>query len=138
MAATIDIPAGGYRYIPFAFQYSGGVAALDGYRIERVEFARPLPLAAGFAWIEQFLGREEVPLAAFCACELRSPAQFTDSGFIEFNRHYAGTLQRWGVMAGDNNPVARSNVIPHLLKPAVWAPPKIGGVGVEVHLGALR
>ena len=82
MAATIDIPAGGYRYIPFAFQYSGGVAALDGYRIERVEFARPLPLAAGFAWIEQFLGEQGVPLVAFCAGELRSPTNFTDTGFI--------------------------------------------------------
>jgi len=118
MAATIDIPTGGYRYIPFAFQYSGGVAALPGYRIERVEFAQPLPLAAGFAWIEQFLGAQGVPLVAFCACELRSPKQFTDTGFIEFNRHYAGTLQRWGVMTGDDNPVARSNVCPALDPPA--------------------
>jgi hypothetical protein len=39
MAATIDMRAGGYRYIPFAFQYSGGVAALDGFRIERVTFS---------------------------------------------------------------------------------------------------
>ena len=117
-AATIDVPAGGYRYIPFAFQYSGGAAALDGYRIERVEFVEPLPLAAGFTWIERFLGEQGVPLAAFCACELRSPGQFTDTGFIEFNRHYAGTLQRWGVMKGDDNPVARSNVIPELHKPA--------------------
>jgi hypothetical protein len=118
MAATIDVPAGGYRYIPFAFQYSGGVAALDGFRIERIEFSEPLPLATGFAWIERFLGEQGVPLAAFCACELRSPEQFTDTGFIEFNRLYAGTLQRWGVMKGDDNPVARSNVIPPLHKPA--------------------
>ena len=62
MAATIEIPAGGYRYIPYAFQYSGGVEALAGHQIERVEFARPLPLAAGFAWIEQYLGRQGVPL----------------------------------------------------------------------------
>jgi hypothetical protein len=118
MAATIDIPAGGYRYIPFAFQYSGGVAALDGYRIERVEFAAPVPLAAGFTWIENYLRELGVPLAAFCACELRSPAQFTEAGFIEFNRHYTGTLLRWGVMKDpEDNPVARSNVIPPLHKP---------------------
>ena len=92
MAATTELRTGGYRYIPFAFQYSGGVAALDGYRIERVEFARPMPLAAGFAWIERYLGKLGVPLVAFCACELRSPAQFTDTGFIAFNRQYAGTL----------------------------------------------
>src|ERR1700733_11406231 len=117
MVATIDMRAGGYRYIPFAFQYSGGVAALDGFRIERIEFSEPLPLATGFAWIERFLGDQRLPLAAFCACELRSPEQFTDTGFIEFNRRYAGTLQRWGVMTGDDNPVARSNVIPPINKP---------------------
>jgi hypothetical protein len=143
MAATIEIPAGGYRYIPFAFQYSGGVAALDGYRIERVEFAQPLPLAAGFAWIEQFLGKQGIPLVAFCACELRSPAQFTDTGFIEFNRHYADTLQRWGVMTGDDNPVARSNVIPHLHKPVepgfhafCFARPATGASGSFVIAGS--
>ncbi len=119
MATTIDLPAAGYRYIPFAFQYSGGVEALPGYRIERVEFSRPLPLAAGFAWIENHLGRQGVPLPGFCACELRSPAQFTDQGFIDFNRHYTATLMRWGVMQNaEDNPVARSNVIPALHKPA--------------------
>jgi len=119
MAATIDIPAGGYCYIPFAFQYSGGVAALDGYRIERVEFTAPVPLAAGFIWIENYLRKLGVPLAAFCACELRSPAQLTEAGFIEFNRHYTGTLLRWGVMKDpEDNPVARSNVIPPHYKPS--------------------
>jgi hypothetical protein len=119
MARTIDLPAAGYRYIPFAFQYSGGVEALPGYRIERVEFARPLPLAAGFAWIEDYLKRLRIPLPGFCACELRSPTQFTDQGFIDFNRHYTATLMRWGVMQNpEDNPVARSNVIPELHKPA--------------------
>jgi len=119
MATTIEIPAAGYRYRPFAFQYSGGVAALDGYRIERVEFARPIPLADGFAWIERYLGAQGVPLVAFCACELRSPAQFTDTGFVAFNRRYIETLKRWGVMTDDeNNPVARSNVIPSMHGPA--------------------
>ena len=143
MAATIDMRAGGYRYIPFAFQYSGGVAALDGFRIERVTFSEPLPLDAGFAWIERFLGEQGLPLAAFCACELRSPEQFTDTGFIEFNRRYAGTLQRWGVMTGDDNPVARSNVIPPIHKPAepsfyafCFARPAAGASGSFVIAGS--
>jgi hypothetical protein len=115
--ATIET-AGGYRYIPHAFQYSGGVEALPGHRIERVEFSRPIPLAAGFTWIEAYLGNLGVPLTGFCACELRSPDQFTDQGFIDFNRHYTGTLLRWGVMKNaEDNPVARSNVIPLLDKP---------------------
>lgn len=113
----IDVPAGGYRYIPGVFQYSCGVQALDGYRIERTTFQRPVPLAEGFAFIERFLVGEGLPLTAFAACELRSPAPFTDAGFIAFNRHYCGTLEQWGVMRDDKNPVARSNVCPEQHKP---------------------
>ena len=115
--STIDVPAGGYRYIPGVFQYSAGVQALDGYQIERVAFHRPVPLAEGFAFIERFMATEEIPLTAFCACELRSPAPFADAGFVAFNRHYCGTLERWGVMRDDKNPVARSNVCPEQHKP---------------------
>jgi hypothetical protein len=118
MVSTIDVPSGGYRYIPGVFQYSAGVGALDGFQIERVTFRNPVPLADGFAFIERYLVEQGVPLIAFCACELRSPAPFTDSGFISFNRHYCGTLERWGVMTNDKNPVARSNVCPEVDKPA--------------------
>lgn len=116
-ATTIDVPDGGYRYIQGVFQYSAGVRALDGYRIERVEFLRPVPLEEGFAFIERFLADQGVKPAAFCACELRSPAPFTEAGFVAFNRQYVGTLERWGVMRDDRNPVARSNVCPELHKP---------------------
>ena len=40
---------GNYRFVSHAFQYSGGVEALQGYAIERARFAKPLPLAEGFA-----------------------------------------------------------------------------------------
>jgi hypothetical protein len=108
----------GYRYIPGPFQYSAGVAALPGFAIERVRFARPVPVAEGFRRIEAFLGDAGLKPAAFCACELRSPAPFTDAGFIAFNRVYVGTLERWGIFASDRNPVARSNVCPEIDKPA--------------------
>ena len=114
----VEVAAGGFLYIPGVFQYSGGVAALDGFRLERVEFMRPLPLAAGFAFIERHLGEQGVPLLGFCACELRSPEPFTEAGFTEFNRRYVGTLERWGVMRDGANPVARSNVCPEQKKPA--------------------
>src|SRR5262249_58671192 len=93
------------------------VAALDGFRIERVEFRDPVALQQGFAFIERHLGAEGVPLQGFCACELRSPAPFTEAGVKAFNRHYVGTLERWGVMRGDAHPVPRSNVCPGLPKP---------------------
>jgi hypothetical protein len=110
--------AGGYRYIPAVFQYSGGVAAEPGYEIMRVRFQRPVPLAQGFTRIEQAIREAGRPLTAFCACELRSPAPFTEEGFRAFNQIYAGTLRQWGVMQGDTNPVARSNVCPEIDPPA--------------------
>jgi hypothetical protein len=116
MSGTID--RAGYRYIPGPFQYSAGVAALPGHTIERVRFANPVPLAEGFRRIEAFLHAAGRPLTAFCACELRSPAPFTDAGFIAFNRDYVGTLERWGIVANDRNPVARSNVCPEIDPPA--------------------
>ena len=116
MTGTID--RSGYRYIPGPFQYSAGVAALHGYAIERVRFANPVPLADGFGRIEAFLRAAGLPLTAFCACELRSPAPFTDAGFIAFNREYCGTPERWGIFSNDRNPVARSNVCPEIDPPA--------------------
>jgi hypothetical protein len=116
MSDTID--RAGYRYIPGPFQYSAGVAALPGYAIQRVRFANPIPLTDGFHRIEAFLHDAGLPLTAFCACELRSPAPFTDAGFIAFNREYVGTLERWGIVANDANPVARSNVCPAIDPPA--------------------
>jgi hypothetical protein len=116
MTQTVD--RAGYRYIPGPFQYSAGVAALPHHAIRRVSFAKPVPLVEGFARIEQHLTAAGLPLTAFCACELRSPAPFTDAGFIAFNRTYVGTLERWGIVANDRNPVARSNVCPEIDPPA--------------------
>lgn len=103
---------GGYRFIKAVFQYSGGVAAMPGYDIVRVRFARPVPLAAGFEKIGDFLKRKGRPLTSFCQCELRSPAPFTESGFRSFNELYTETLKRWSIFDGVTNPVARSNVCP--------------------------
>jgi hypothetical protein len=109
---------GGYRYISAVFQYSGGVAAERGFEIERARLARPLPLAEGFAAVEAHLKALGRPTVAFCACELRSPAPFTEQGFKDFNRHYVQTLERWGLYKNEVNPVARTNVCPEYDKPA--------------------
>jgi len=114
---TMVFAAGGYRYIPAVFQYSGGVAAQPGFEIVRVRFRKPLPLAEGFAHIEEIIRTAGRPLTSFCACELRSPAPFTEDGFRAFNEIYAGTLRKWGVVE-DTNPVARSNVCPEIDPPA--------------------
>jgi hypothetical protein len=106
---------GGYRYVRGAFQYSLGVAAEPGFELERVRFFRPLPLAEAFAAVEAHLAAIGRPTTAFAQCELRSPAPFSDQGFLDFNKAYVGTLTRWGIYReGDPlmNPVARSNVCP--------------------------
>jgi len=115
--ATV-FPDGGYRYVPGVFQYSAGVAAEPGFAIERARFARVVPLDEGFARIEAHLKAIGRPVTAFCACELRSPAPFTEQGFVDFNRVYVGTLERWNVMRNGINPVARSNVCPEIDPPA--------------------
>ena len=117
MAETAIFAPGGYRYVRGPFQYSGGAAAEPGFAVERVRFARPVPLVEGFAAIEAHLGGLGRPLTAFCACELRSPAPFTEAGFVAFNRTYVGTLERWGIFRDDENPVARSNVCPEIDPP---------------------
>ena len=117
MAETAVFEAGGYRYVRGPFQYSGGVAAEPGFAIERVRFERPRPIADGFAVIEAHLNALDRPLTSFCACELRSPAPFTEDGFVAFNRVYVGTLERWGIFRDEENPVARSNVCPEVDPP---------------------
>jgi hypothetical protein len=118
MADAVDFAAGGYRFLPGVFQYSGGTAALPGHAIERVRFRAPVPLAEGFARIERIIGAAGRPLTAFCACELRSPAPFTEQGFRAFNEVYVVTLEKWGLFDGKVNPVARSNVCPEIVPPA--------------------
>ena len=114
MSGTEKFALGNYRYIPGVFQYSGGAAAEPGFTIERVVFHEKPPLAEGFRRIEAYLTSIGRPTSAFCACELRSPAQFSQAGFIAFNQHYCETLACWGIYdpANKRNPVARSNVCP--------------------------
>jgi hypothetical protein len=100
------------------FQYSAGVAAEPGYRVVRVRFRTPVPLSEGFSRIERIITAAGRPLTAFCACELRSPAPFTEAGFAAFNKIYVGTLERWKIFDGKTNPVARSNVCPAIDPPA--------------------
>src|SRR6202041_115826 len=115
---TRDFPAGNYRFIPAVFQYSSGAAADSGFEIERVRLDRMLPLAEGFAQVAKYIQAAGRPLTSFCACELRSPAAFTEDGFRIFNEHYVETLAEWGLFDGVSNPVARSNVCPEIDPPA--------------------
>jgi hypothetical protein len=117
MAFSASSTPGSYRYLPSVFQYSAGVAAEPGFEIERARFRRLMPLADGFAAIAGHLEGIGRPVTAFCACELRSPAPFTEDGFRAFNLTYVSTLERWGICSAGANPVARSNVCPEVSPP---------------------
>jgi len=112
MSDTVVFAPGGYRYLPAVFQYSGGVAAEEGFELERARFMKPVPLMEAFAAVEAHLAGIGRPTTAFAQCELRSPAPFTDQGFTDFNRRYVMTLERWGIYKDGVNPVARTNVCP--------------------------
>lgn len=114
----IPLAERGFAFAPGVFEYSFGAVALPGYRMERMRFRKPLPLAAGFARIKAQLEGLGRPLTAFAACELRSPEPFTEAGFTAFNKIYAATLQEWGIFTDGQNPVARSNVCPEISPPA--------------------
>jgi len=109
---------GGFAFLEGVYPYSQGAVALDGYAIERVRFARPLPLAEGFRRIAAHLEGLGRPKTAFCACELRSPKPFSFAGFADFNRGYVAVLERWGLFRDGRNAVARSNVAPEVDAPA--------------------
>jgi hypothetical protein len=117
MTNLISFPAGGYRFIPGVFQYSAGVCAEDGFELVRVRFQKPLPMAEAFPKIEAYLAADNRPPMAFCACELRSPAPFTEEGFAAFNKEYVGWLNKWNLISDGVNPVARTNVCPKVAPP---------------------
>ena len=132
MTKSIVFKAGDYRYLPAVFQYSAGVAAEPGYVLEQARFLKPLPLSEAYRAVEKHLERLGRPSTAFAHCELRTPQQFDDQGFIEFNREYVKTLENWGIYQPEGktaegtplaaiNPVARTNVCPQYFKPNAMA-----------------
>ncbi|HTS54413.1 MAG TPA: hypothetical protein VMH26_14155 [Burkholderiales bacterium] len=117
MSKLIPFPDGGYGFLRGGFPYCQGVRALQGFAIERVRFASPLPMKEGFAAIEAHLTSLGRPRTALCAAELRSSKPFTMSGFVGFNEGYVAVLKQWGLFRDALNPVARSNVAPEILPP---------------------
>lgn len=145
---AVTFEPGGYRYLRAVMQYSAGVAAQPGFVIERAQFRRALPLDEGFEAAAAFLEARGREPTAFCACELRSPAPFSEHGFAAFNRQYVTTLDRWGIFRDGVNPVARTNVCPvidppktpsmHAFSYTVPAQPQARGTFVVAGSGETR
>jgi hypothetical protein len=118
MTELRSFAAGSFQYIPGVFQYSAGVKADDGFELVRARFRKSLPLAGGFSAAAAHLKAVGLAPTSFCACELRSPAPFSEQGFVDFNKEYVGWLERWGLVIEGENPVARTNVCPEVAPPA--------------------
>lgn len=106
-------PDGCYQFIEGSRDYSLGVSALPGFRMERVRFQSPLPLDTAFQRMADIISSAKRPLSALAACELRSPTQLTEAGFRAFNERYLALLGHIGFPEiGDANPISRTNVCP--------------------------
>ncbi|MFN3648165.1 MAG: RidA family protein [Armatimonadota bacterium] len=110
-------PEGDYLFLAGSAPYSSGVRAAPGFEIVHATLAQALPWRDGFERIDTLLREAARPRAALCGVELRSPAPFTREGFLQFNAGYRALLSEWGLLVGDQNPVARTNVAP------AWNPP---------------
>ena len=109
---------GGYAFLKGGSAYSAGVVAADGFTIEHVRMARPVPWKQGFERVDAHLRGAGRPRSALCAVALRSPAPLSFDGFKEFNAGYVELLKSWEILVDGLNPVARTNVAPELDPPA--------------------
>ena len=112
-------------------------AAEPGFRIERVMFRRPVPLAQGFRRAESIIKERGRPLTAFCACELRSARPFSDQGFREFNEHYVrtltmGHLRRSNQSGGPQQCMPRDRAAGRALLPRICVHGAVGGPRADI------
>lgn len=103
---------GGYSYLPGLGFASQAVLANPGMVIERACFPACLPLADGFDAVRAALERFDRPPAALCGFDLRLPATRRVEDFLAFNGDYLERLRAWGLLDGDDSPLARTNVAP--------------------------
>jgi hypothetical protein len=115
----VDHPLGQYSFVRGISAYSAGVVARNGYEIVHATFARPLPLRGGFKAIDEHFSGINLPKAALCALELRSPLALSSDEFSVFNSGYIDALRSWSILLeGGLNPIARTNVAPVVFPPS--------------------
>lgn len=106
-------PAGNYHYATGIAPYSAGVIAADGHHIVRLLVEPGTRWREGFEIIDQVLAEAGRPPQALCSVELRCPTPHSFGGFGTFNDDYRRALaDRSILLAGAENPVARTNVAP--------------------------
>ncbi|MEV4132836.1 hypothetical protein AB0J72_11810 [Dactylosporangium sp. NPDC049742] len=86
MSGLVPTPFG-YAFLPRVRQYSQGVVGTEGHGLTRVRFSSPVPLSDGLRLAAEIIDAAGRPPAALCACELRTPAPFTEAEFTAFAPH---------------------------------------------------
>lgn len=121
----IDNPLGNYRFLTGIAPYSSGVIAMPGFEIIRIRLLRPLPVKGPILeQIAQHLSELGRPIQALCAMEFRIPEPLSFEEFKEFNDKYQLMLKDKGLLLGDVNPLARTNIAPaeiELSEPSLYA-----------------
>lgn len=121
----IEHPQGNYRFLTGIAPYSCGVVAMPRYEIIRIRLLHPLKLHGPvFERIAKHLSAVGRPVQALCAMELRIPDSLSFEEFKEFNSDYQKMLKAQGLLLGDVNPIARTNIVPaefELKEPSVYA-----------------
>ena len=109
----VDNLPGNYRFLKGIAPYSSGVIAMPGFEIIRIRLLRPMPLKASvFERMSRYLSSVGQQLQSLCAMELRIPEPLSFDGFKEFNNKYQMMLKERGLLLGDLNPLARTNISP--------------------------
>jgi hypothetical protein len=117
-AALTPSPQGNFRFLRGIAPYSSGAVAVPGYEVVHATLSPAPPYRQGFQAIDRHLKQQGRPPQALCGIELRSPRPFTFQGFRDFNQGYIEQLKQRGILLGDLNPVARTNVAPEVGPPS--------------------
>ena len=110
--ALLAVEAGHYRFLPAGQVFCGGVLPDEGHEVLHALLSPWLPLAPGYAFIENYLRTLGLPVQALCGMELRVPQQMTFDAFRVFNAPYIEQLRKWDLFWGNYSAVCRTNVAP--------------------------
>ena len=116
--AIFSLEGGNYRYVPAGSVFCAGVLPNEGYEVVHAILRPRLPIALGYAFIENYLKNRERPIQALCGMELQVPAQMTFDAFRTFNAPYVEQLDKWGLIGGRYSAVCRTNVVPAIDAPS--------------------
>lgn len=102
---------GGYLFVPGVPFFSFGAVAASGFEIARATFRRPPVFPEGLDAVERHLRAAGRPMQALCGFEFRNGRQATMREFMTFNASYIDRLRRAGVLAQEQMPLTRSNLV---------------------------